>query len=79
LSNRLHSEGEMCFEIDFVEIGYMRKSGKMRAPGPAADVDKLVAEEIRTIELLVPEIWPSQVSCLNCADFVFICVLTSFL
>ena len=32
------------------EIGYVIKSGKMRAPGPAADVAKSVAEEIRTIE-----------------------------
>lgn len=38
----------MNFEAKFVEIGYMM--GKMRAPGPVANVDKFVAEEIRTIE-----------------------------
>ena len=39
-------------------------------------VDKSVAKEIRTNEPVVLEIWLSQVSC---ADFVFICILTSFL
>jgi hypothetical protein len=65
LSNRLHSEGEMDIEAEFVEIGNVKKSGKMMVPGPPADVAKLVAEEIRTIEKVVPEIWLSQVSCLS--------------
>jgi hypothetical protein len=40
----------MCFETEIVEIGNMMKSEKIRALGPAADVAKLVAKEIRTIE-----------------------------
>jgi hypothetical protein len=39
----------MGFEAGFVEIGYVRKSGEMRAPGPAAEVGESVAEEIRAI------------------------------
>ena len=50
------------------------KSGKMRAPGSAADVAKSVAEKIRTIEWVVPKIWPSQVSCLYLRGFcVYLC------
>ena len=40
------------------------------------DAGKSVAKEIRLNEPVVLEIWLSQVSC---ADFVFICILTSFL
>jgi hypothetical protein len=50
LSNRLQSDGEIGFEPEIMEIGYMMKSEEMRAPGPAADAAKSVAEEIRTIE-----------------------------
>ena len=50
MSNRLQSDGEIGFEPEIIEIGYVIKLGKMRAPGPAADVAKSVAEEIRTIE-----------------------------
>jgi hypothetical protein len=42
----------MSFEAEIVEIRYMM--GEMRAPGPVADVDKLVAEEIRTIDEWFP-------------------------
>jgi hypothetical protein len=33
-----------------VEFRYRMKLGEMRAPGPAGDVGKSVAEEIRRIE-----------------------------
>lgn len=44
----------MSFEAEIVEIRYMM--GEMRAPGPVADVDKLVAEEIRTIDEWFPRV-----------------------
>ena len=50
MSNCLQSEGDMCFEAEFFEINNGKKSGEMRAPGPAAEVGKSVAKEIRTIE-----------------------------
>jgi hypothetical protein len=65
LSNRLQSEGEIGFEPELIEIENVEKSRKMRALRTAADVAKLVAEEIRTIVRVVPEIWLSQVLCLS--------------
>jgi hypothetical protein len=52
----------MGFEAEFIEIGYIKKSGGMRAPGPAVKIGESIAKEIRTIGLLVLEIWHSQFS-----------------
>ena len=57
----------------------MKKLEKLRAPGPAAKLGEPIAEKIKMIEPLVLEIWLAQISRVKCADFVFICVLTSFL
>ena len=51
----------------------------MRALGPAVDIGESVAKDFEMIEQLVVKILLLQDSCDNCANFVFICVLTSFL
>jgi hypothetical protein len=40
----------MSFEADFAEMEYIKKSWKLREPGPAVDVGEFFAKEIRTIE-----------------------------
>ena len=74
----MHSEEEGDLDVDFVKRGYVKKLKKVMAPGPAVSVGESIAKKFGTIEPLVLEIWLSQISCVNCADFVFICVLTSF-
>ena len=74
----MHSEEEVGLDTNFAERGYVKKLKKLMAPGPAANKCESIAKGIRTIEPLVVEIWLSQISLVNCADFVFICVLTSF-
>jgi len=68
----------MDLDATFVKRGNVKNLEKLRAPGPAVEIGESIAKEIRTIEPLVPEIWRSQILPVNCADFVFICVLTSF-
>ena len=73
----MHSEEEGDLDVDFVKRGYVKKLKKVMGPGPAVSVGELIAKNFGTIEPLVLEIWLSQISFVNCADFVFICVLTS--
>ena len=43
----------------------MKKLDKLKPPGPAVDLGESNTEEIETIELLVLEIWLSQISLAN--------------
>ena len=43
----------------------MKKLDKLKPPGPAVDLGKSNTKEIETIELLVREIWLSQISPAN--------------
>ena len=74
----MHSEEEGDLDVDFVKRGYVKKLKKVMAPGPAVSVGESIAKKFGTIEPLVLEIWLSQILCVNCTDFVFICVLSSF-
>jgi hypothetical protein len=75
----MHSEEEGDLDANFVKRGYVKKLKKLMVPGPAVNIGESIAKEFGTIEPLVLEIWLPQISRVNCADFVFICVLTSFL
>jgi hypothetical protein len=69
----------MKFDATFVIRGYVKKLQKLIVPCPAVDIGKSNTKETKAIELLFLEISLSQISCLVGADFVFICVLTSFM
>ena len=51
----------MNFDADFWERGYVKKLDRLKPPGPAVDIGESNTEEIETIELLVLEIWLSQI------------------
>ena len=57
----------MNFNADFWERGYVKKLDRLKppGPGPTEDLGELNTEEIETIELLVLEIWLSQISPAN--------------
>ena len=55
----------MNFDANFWERGCVKKLNKLKPPGPAVDLGESNTEEIETIELLVLEIWLSQISPAN--------------
>ena len=55
-------------------MGYGKKSSELKLPGPAVDLGESNAKEIGSIELLVLEIWLSQILPVKLRRFcVYLC------
>ena len=50
----------MDLDVNFIQRGNVKIFENLRVPGPAVEIGESIAKEIRTIELLVLEIWHSQ-------------------